>query len=184
MSGPVGGGDAPRPARGPVTAVLAEDHARLDRLLAQAVRDPGALDLEAYGAFRAGLLRHIAIEEKVVFPALRAARGGEHHPDWRRLRIDHGALTSLLVPPPTAELVAELRSILGPHNAVEEAPGALYEAADALAGDAAERVVRELRAYPPVKVAPYRDGPRVLRRAEDALRVSAMQLAVRDPRGP
>jgi hypothetical protein len=33
-----------------------------------------------------------------------------------------------------------------------------------------------MREYPPVKVAPYRDGPRVLRRAEDALRVSAMQF--------
>lgn len=182
MSGREAGGE-PGAAPGPVTAYLGEDHARLDRLLAQAVRDPGALDLDAYGAFRAGLLRHIALEEKVVFPALRAARGGEHHPDWRRLRIDHGAITSLLVPPPTAALVAELRSILEPHNALEEGPGALYAAADALDREAVEAIVRAMRAYPPVKVAPYRDGPRVLHRAEDALRASAMQLAVRDPGG-
>jgi hypothetical protein len=159
-----------------VTAYLAEDHARLDALLARAARHRGGVDVEAYGAFRAGLLRHIALEEKIVFPALRAARGGEPHPDWKRLRIDHGAITSLLVPPPAAELVAELRSILEPHNALEEGPGALYADADALAGDAAEVVERMMRVYPPVKVAPYRDGPRVLRRAADALRVSAMQF--------
>ncbi len=164
---------------GPVTAYLAEDHARLDALLAQAVRHRGGVDLAPYGAFRAGLLRHIGIEEKVVFPALRAARGGEHHPDWRRLRIDHGAVTSLLVPPPTPDLVAELRSILEPHDALEEAPGAVYACADALAASDAETVARMMRAYPPVKVAPYRDGPRVLHRAEDALRVSALQLAAR-----
>lgn len=169
---------------GPLTAYLGEDHARLDALLARAVRDPGRVDLEPYGEFRAGLLRHIAIEEKVIFPALRAARGGEHHPDWRRLRIDHGAITSLLVPPPTPALVRELRSILGPHNAIEEAPGALYACADGLPGEQAAAVERAMRAYPPVKVAPYRDGPRVLYRAEDALRVSAMQFADRGRQAP
>lgn len=163
-------------SQGAVTAYLAGDHAHLDALLAHATRHRGGVDLAPYGSFRAGLLRHIGIEEKVVFPALRAARGGEPHPDWRRLRVDHGAITSLLVPPPTPELVRELRSILEPHNALEEAPGALYASADALAVVDAEMVVRMMRAYPPVRVAPYRDGPRVLRRAEDALRVSAQQF--------
>jgi hypothetical protein len=161
---------------GPVTAYLAEDHARLDALLARAVRHRGGVDLDAYGAFRAALLRHIGIEEKVVFPALRAARGGEPHPDWKRLRIDHGAITSLLVPPPTPALVAELRTILEPHNEVEEGPGAVYACADALAAHDADVVTRMMRAYPPVRVAPYREGPRVLHRAEDALRLSAMQF--------
>lgn len=162
---------------GPVSRFLAQDHERLDALLARAVREPGALDLAAFDAFRAGLLRHIAIEEKLLFPAVRAARAGEPHPDWRRLRIDHGALTSLLVPPPSEALVAEIRSILDPHNAVEESPGAPYESCDALLGpEEASALVERMRTYPPVKVAPYRDGPRVLRRAEDALRVSAKQF--------
>jgi hypothetical protein len=159
-----------------VAAFLADDHARLDGLLARAVQDPGAIDLDAYGEFRGRLLRHIALEEKLLFPALRAARGGEQHPDWVRLRIDHGAITSLLVPPPTAELVSELRSILVPHNAIEEGPGAVYAAADALPPAELAALVGRMRAYPPVKVAPDRDGPRVLHRAEDALRVSAMQF--------
>jgi hypothetical protein len=161
---------------GPVTRHLAADHARLDGLLARSVRDPAAVDLEAFGEFRAGLLRHIALEEKIVFPAVREARGGEPHPDWVRLRIDHGALTSLLVPSPTPDLVAELRSILVPHNALEEGPGALYDGCDELLGARSAALVEQMIAYPPVKVAAYRDGPRVLRRAEDALRLSAKQF--------
>jgi hypothetical protein len=161
---------------GPVTEHLAADHARLDALLARSIESPGAVDLDAFGEFRAGLLRHIALEEKILFPAVREARGGEPHPHWVRLRIDHGALTSLLVPPPTPELVAEIRSILEPHNALEEGPGALYESCDDLLGARAATVLEQMRAYPPVKVAAYRDGPRVLRRAEDALRASAKQF--------
>jgi hypothetical protein len=163
-----------------VAAFLAEDHDLLEALLSHAVRRPGAVDLEDFGEFRGRLLRHIAIEEKILFPAIREERGGDPHPDWRRLRIDHGAITSLLVPPPTPELVAELRSILDPHNAVEEGRGAVYDSADALLGDRAPAVVERMRAYPPVKVAPYRDGPRVLRRAEDALRLSAKQFEGRE----
>jgi hypothetical protein len=165
-----------------VTRHLAADHARLDALLERAVEEPGAVDLEAFGAFRAGLLRHIGIEEKILFPALREARGGEAHPDWMRLRIDHGALTSLLVPSPTPELVREIRSILVPHNALEEGgDGAVYAGCDELLRERAEGLVERMRAYPPVRVAPYRDGPRVLRRAEDALRLSAQQFSARDP---
>ena len=163
-------------ATGPIGAHLAEDHDRLDALLARSVATPGVLDREPYGAFRAGLLRHIALEEKILFPALREALGGVPPPEWRRLRIDHGAIASLLVPPPTPELVAELRSILVPHNTFEESPEGLYVRADKLLAGGAEQLIERMRAYPPVRVAAYADGPRVLRRAEDALRQSALQF--------
>jgi hypothetical protein len=168
-----------REGAGPVTRYLADDHVRLDALLARATAAPDGVGLEPYGAFRAGLLRHIAIEEKLLFPRLRELRGGDPHPDWMRLRVDHGAITSLLVPPPTRELVAEIRSILGPHNAIEEGPGAPYASADLLPPAEAAALVERMRAYPPVRVAPYRDGPRVLRTAADALRQSALQFAPR-----
>ena len=167
---------------GPITRHLAEDHARLDALLTRSVLPSGGMDMEAFDGFRAGLLRHIAIEEKVVFPALREARGGAPHPDWMRLRIDHGAITSLLVPTPTAELVSEIRSILEPHNAVEEGPAAIYHCCDELPPEQVAGVLERMRAYPQVRVAAYRDGPRVLRRAADALRVSAMQFDKLGPR--
>ena len=85
----------------------------------------------------------------------------------------------LLVPTPTPALVAEIRSILAPHDALEEEPGGIYEVADALLAASADGVVERMRGYPNVKVAAYNDGPRVLRTAADALRVSAMQLARR-----
>ena len=160
----------------PISAFLGEDHLRLDALLARAVATPGTLEREPFDAFRAGLLRHIALEEKILFRALREARGGEPLAVQRRLRVDHGALASLLVPTPTPELVGEIRSILGPHNAVEEGPGGLYEVSDELLAASAGALLERMSAYPAVKVAAYNDGPRVLRTAADALRVSAMQL--------
>ncbi|HSD19413.1 MAG TPA: hemerythrin domain-containing protein [Anaeromyxobacter sp.] len=157
---------------GPIARHLTDDHARLDALLARAMATPGVVERGAFDAFRAGLLRHIALEEKILLPAVRRARG-ESLPEVRQLRIEHGALASLLVPTPTPELVAEIQSILVPHDAREEGPGGVYDQCDRLLGSDAEALVARMRAYPPVRVAPYADGPRVLRSAEDALRMSA-----------
>jgi hypothetical protein len=93
----------------------------------------------------------------------------------RRLRVDHGAIASLLVPTPDAQIVAELRSILEPHDAVEEKPGGLYETCDDLLAPGVEGLLELFRAYPPVKMAPHDDGPGVFRTAEEALRGSARQ---------
>lgn len=160
---------------GPITRFLVADHDRLDALLRLALARPGEVDRDCFDGFRAGLLRHIALEEKILLPAARAARGGEPLPVALRLRIDHGAITSLLVPTPTASIAAEIASILGPHNEVEERPGGLYEACDELLADQAAAIVDRMRAYPEVKVMPYRDGPRVHRTAASALESSARQ---------
>jgi hypothetical protein len=161
-------------ASGPIFQLLAADHARLDALLTRALA-PGPIDREAFDEFREGLLRHIAIEEKVLLPAAREARGGEPLPQARRLRIDHGAIAALLVPTPTPEIAAEILKILGPHNVVEEGEGGLYEMCDALLAQQAGAILDRMREYPRVKVARYHDGPRVCRTAEEALRVSALQ---------
>jgi hypothetical protein len=161
---------------GPISEFLAADHARLDALLARALASPPELDRPAFDAFREALLHHIAMEEKVLFPAARAAAAGEPVPHERRLRVDHGAIAALLVPPPSAEIALELRKLLAPHDEVEEGDAGVYAACEArLAGPRAAEVLAELRRYPRVKVAPYRDGPRVCRTAEEALRVSSMQ---------
>lgn len=160
---------------GPLATWFAADHARLDALLSRSVADPRAFDLAAFEAFRGGLLKHIALEEKFLLPAARKARGGEPLPLARRLRVDHGAIASLLVPTPDAAIVAELRTILEPHNAVEEGPGGLYQACDQLLAGDAQALLERILAYPDVKVAPHRDGPGVYRTAEEALRGSAKQ---------
>ncbi len=169
---------------GPIFQFLADDHARLDALLGQAVRAGGEVELDAFGAFRAGLLRHIALEEKLLIPAATAARGGEPLPFARSLRVDHGALAALLVPTPVPSTADEIRKILVPHNALEEGPGGLYEACDALLSAAEkEALLERMRAYPPVRVARYHDGPRVCRTAEEALRISGLQTEARRPKG-
>ena len=161
---------------GPIATFLTQDHDRLDSLLRRALATPGQVEREAYDAFRAGLLRHIALEEKILLPAARDARGGEPLPVARRLRVEHGALTSLLVPTPTPEIAAEITSILGPHNDVEECPGGMYETCDALLAGVAADLVTRMRAYPEVKVASYKDGPAVHRTAASALASSALQV--------
>ena len=101
--------------------------------------------------------------------------------DSRRLRVDHGAITSLLVPTPSQAIAAELRSILGPHDTAEEEPGGLYEACDALLAFRAEELVARMAAYPPVKVSRYQDGPNVHRTAASALAASARQFDRKPP---
>jgi len=161
--------------RGPLSTWFLEDHRRLDVLLSRSVADPGSFDREAFEDFRGGLLRHIALEEKFLLPTVRRARSGTPHPLSRRLRVDHGAISSLLVPTPDAGIVSELRSILEPHNAVEEGEGGLYEACDELPAAEAMTLLERIKDYPAVKMAPHRDGRGVYRTAEDALQASARQ---------
>jgi Hemerythrin HHE cation binding domain len=155
---------------GPIRRFLDDDHERLDVLLRSTVTPSGEIDLASYEEFRAGLLRHIGIEEKILFPASRRANGGIPHPTLARLHRDHGALALLLVPTPTADIVEEIRSLLEGHNGIEEGQGGVYDDCDRLLGDELDGVLERLKAYPPVKLAPHCDGSQVPRRAEDALR--------------
>ena len=143
-----------------IHAFLADDHARLDRLLARALAGE-RIELAAYEDFRAGLLRHIAMEEKVLFADARARRHGQPLAIVRRLHADHAALASLLVPSPTRELLATVRDILDEHNPLEEAEGGLYDTCERLAGDDVDAVVARMRAIPPVRASAHLDEPRI-----------------------
>lgn len=164
-------------AGGPIRKFLADDHERLDVLLRSAVTPSGKIDLASYEEFRAGLLRHIGIEEKILFPASQRANAGSPHPTVARLHRDHGALALLLVPTPTADIVEEIRSILDGHNEIEEGKGGVYDDCDRLLGDELDAVLERLRTYPPVKLAPHFDGAGVSLRAEDALRAVSRRRA-------
>lgn len=168
----------------PLHRFFAADHQRLDGLLTRSVTGSGPVDLETFGAFRAGILRHIGMEEKVLFTAAREARGGRPLPIAARLRVDHGAIAALLVPTPTRDLVAEIRSVLGPHNRREEEPGGAYEACDeALGPVAAARLVAELRAFPVPPLKAYNDGPEVFRHIEANLDRARRQWVEADEPG-
>jgi len=168
---------------GSIFEFFAADHERLDALARQAVADPASFDRGAFDAFREGLLRHIGMEEKFLFPAVRKAAAGQSPPDLRRFRVDHAALTSLLVPTPTPELLGEILSILAPHNIAEEGAGGLYESCDTILGSDAASILARLSDYRGPKLRPYQDHPRVHRSAEGALR-AAMGPKSRSPGEP
>ncbi len=163
---------------GPIARFLSADHSRLEALLSEATDDPDRIRPEPYEAFRAGLLRHIGIEEKILAVAFR--KGGEPDPEFealaRTLRIDHGAIAALLVPSPTHALVREIKSILRPHNGLEEGELGFYARCDARLAGEAEELLERMRAYPIVPTAPHNDGPRVHRTAAEALAISAKQF--------
>ena len=146
---------------GKIHQFLADDHARLDALLAAATARPDVVELGPYAEFRTGLMRHIAMEEKVLFADAKARRGGEPLPVTRRLHADHGALASLLVPPPTHALIQTMREILELHNPLEEDPGGLYETCERLAGDEVDALLDRMHAIPPVRAAQHVDEPRI-----------------------
>lgn len=154
---------------GPIPHFLTDDHSRLDGLLRRATAHPDAIDRAAYAEFRAGLLRHISMEEKILLPAAQQARGGEPLPAAAKLRLDHGALAALLVPTPTPAIIAALRTILAAHNTIEEGPGGVYEICEQLAGTAVDTLLARLRAAPEVPVSPHTDGPRIIAATRRAL---------------
>jgi len=167
---------------GPLYRYFSADHDRLDDLLRRATAGSGPIDLALFGRFRAGLLRHIGMEEKVLLVAAREASGGTPHPLAERLRVDHGAIASLLVPTPTRALVAQLVSVLAPHNRREEEPGGVYDACDRALGRAAgERLVEELRTFPEPPLKPWNDAPEVMKHIEVNLELSRRQWAETDP---
>jgi len=154
---------------GAIPRLLVDDHARLDALLQRAAARPGGIGRSAYAEFRAGLLKHISMEEKILLPAAQCARGGQPLPLAAKLRLDHGALAALLVPTPTPAIIAALRAILTAHNPLEESPGGVYARCEQLVGLGAEALLAQLRAAPEVPVAPHADGPRVLSAIRRAL---------------
>lgn len=81
---------------GAITELLERDHDRLDALFSKALAGGDSVDLDAYEAFRRGLLRHVGMEEL------------------------------LLIPAPTPKILAVIRAVLEPHNRMEEEEGGLY----------------------------------------------------------
>jgi len=153
---------------GPIHEFLRRDHERLAELLDASCRD-GTIDLAAFHEFRAGILRHIGMEEKILLPAVKPLRGGEPLPIARQMRLDHSALAALLVPTPTPLIVERLRALLSVHNAMEEGDDGVYAQCEQIAGVEGQAMLDQLLKAPPVKLAPYQDGPRAFASIERLL---------------
>lgn len=146
---------------GPLSRILERDHARLDELLRRAVESPDAVSIAPYQSLRAGLLRHIAMEEQILFPAVRSRSDPAALALVEQLHADHAALATLLVPTPTHAILATIRGILAEHNPLEEGEGGLYELCERLAGTELDALVAQLEVRREVRLAKHVDKPNV-----------------------
>ncbi|MEB2310572.1 MAG: hemerythrin domain-containing protein [Sorangiineae bacterium] len=164
-----------------ITEYLYDEHQRLHALLEAADTEP--VDLDAYASFRAILLRHIGIEEKILFPAVKRALGRplEAAPI---LRIEHAALTSLMVSTPDRALIAEVRGLLHRHDEREEREGGIYAECDVVLGDESFALHEGARTQREVPVSKYYDGPEAYRTAAAALAAAERIAAARRQRKP
>jgi GNAT superfamily N-acetyltransferase len=154
---------------GLIERFLTEDHRRLEALLRDAgPLTPGAC-IEAYEAFRAGLLKHIAMEEKILLVVAKQVLG-HPHPLRERLSLDHSLLATLLIPTPTQAVLAEMKEILDAHDLLEEGSGAFYEHVEQLAPDRVAEIVEQLRTFRQPTVARHLDRPSVGKHIEDLRR--------------
>ncbi|HNL83208.1 MAG TPA: hypothetical protein PKG56_07430, partial [Chitinophagaceae bacterium] len=85
----------------PLHDFFTKDHHRLEGYLVNVIEADNEINVEYYHLFRKGLLRHIKMEEKILFPAAAKVNKELVQKIIPQFRLEHGALTALLVPPPT-----------------------------------------------------------------------------------
>jgi hypothetical protein len=161
---------------GPVYSYLADDHRRLEDALRRATSTADIIEPGAYMEFRAGLLRHIGMEEKILLPAAQAALGGKPLSVAAKLRLDHGALAALLVLTPTPAIVAAIRNILQSHNPLEEGPDGAYAECERLDGFNADEILIRLQNAKAVAMNPYCDTAVAVQSARDAVKRAGHDL--------
>lgn len=142
---------------GAISRLLAGEHRRLERLLELAAQG----ETEAYSEFRKLLLRHIGIEEKIVFVEAQRARSGAALPVAAQLRLEHGALAALVMLPPRSVTLRAIRAVLERHNPLEEGPGGVYAAAEEALGPRCPQVLEAIKAAPQVPVSPWAESPKI-----------------------
>jgi hypothetical protein len=138
------------------------DHRRLEVLLEKATAPESGFDMDAYREFRQGLLRHIRMEETILLPTAMKIRNGEPLAIAAKIRLDHGALTALMVPPPSKMIVAAVKGILADHDLLEEGPGGMYESIESLSGTQATEMLQKAKSTPEVRLQPNQPGDNIL----------------------
>lgn len=146
-----------------------DDHRRIEKLFEEATQEKNNVDLEKYHQFRVGLLTHIKMEEKILFAAAQKTNGGAPLPLQAKLRLDHGALTSLMVCVPTPEVIKAVNHILEQHDILEEEGGGMYEACEELTQHETQQLVDALRKVTPVPVHPFNEAPYVMDAAKRSM---------------
>lgn len=138
----------------PLYDYFTNDHRRIEAFLDKATEVSGKIDMGYYHHFRTGLLRHIKMEEKILFPAAQRANQNIPVPLAAKLRLDHGALTALMTVPPDDEVIKVLRHVLDKHDLLEEEPGGMYDICEKLTETQTEEILKHLDAVTEVPVHP------------------------------
>lgn len=154
----------------PLHQFFTQDHRRIDDLLECATANPEQIDNTIYRQFRIGLLTHIKMEEKILFPAAKKANGGEPLPNFERFRREHGALTTLMAVPPNPEMLRVLTHVLEQHDEAEEIHGGMYDLCESLTTAQTEEILKQLAQITPVPVHPPNPLPAVLKAAKRILK--------------
>jgi hypothetical protein len=141
---------------------FSDDHQRLESILDRSFARPEYIDETVYSEFRSGLLRHIALEEKILLPSIMNAQNGKPHPSASHLRLEHGAFAALLVPPPTVIIRKVFLGIFQNHNKLEESADGIYAVCDALPPDQIVEIFAKIKDYPSVPVMPYSDKENII----------------------
>ncbi len=149
----------------PLHHFFSQDHHRIENLLDKAAAQSGEINMDYYYQFRTGLLRHIKMEEKTLFPAARKVDPSVMQEIIPRYRLEHGALTALMVPPPDADLIKVIRHVLEKHDMAEEEPGGLYDVCEALTQGQTEELLELLAEVEEVPVHPPNPAPIALESA-------------------
>ncbi|MCO5239428.1 MAG: hemerythrin domain-containing protein [Chitinophagaceae bacterium] len=153
----------------PLYHFFTSDHHRIEALLDKATEIPGEIQEVYYHRFRTGLLKHIKMEEKILFPAAQKANGGIPLPLAAKLRLDHGALTALMVVPPAPQVIKVLRHVLEKHDLLEEEPGGMYDVCEKLTGTETRSLLEQLEKVTEVPVHPHNRADFALEAAKRAL---------------
>lgn len=153
----------------PLYDFFTADHERIEDILNRSVLIADKIDEELYRQFRVGLLTHIKMEERILFKAAREAKGGDPLPIAPQLKLEHGALTALMVLPPSAEVIKVIRHIMALHDIKEEEPGGMYDACELLTKERTNEILEELAQNTEVPVHPPNPKPIALKAAKNAL---------------
>lgn len=154
---------------GPLSQFFTKDHCRLESLLNKATANLPQVEMETYGKFRKGLLRHIRMEERILFPAAKAIDEELMKAKIPRFRKEHGALTALMVPSPNENIIKAIRYVMERHDLAEEEPGGMYDVCEKLTQEQTQSLLDELRQTAEVPVHPHNDHPIALKSAKNAL---------------
>lgn len=152
----------------PLHDFFTQDHHLIESYLNKATENDD-IDLEYYHLFRTRLLRHIKMEEKVLFPAAKEVNPTLMQALIPQYRLEHGALTALVVPPPTKEIIRIIRNLLNIHDLKEEEKDGMYDICESLTQGQTEVLLSQLEHTEEVPVLPFNPAPIAIESARRAL---------------